>query len=162
MFALGRGLAAHALVVDVDNAAGVDQEIRTVEYAAVPELISGALLGQLVVGSPRYDAGPQTVDRFASEHRAQGAGREHIGLDGENLVGGHHVDAVNIHRAPQVVLIDIGAVDDGAVCYQQARQVEAHVAETLYRHPQVFHAVGAETVLHRRAYAEVDAIGGRR
>ena len=82
-------VARHQLVVDVDQAAGVDDEVGGVEDAAVVE---GAavplLLGELVVGGPGHHLAPQPGDRLLVQGGAQGAGGEDVAGDLEDLPGG--------------------------------------------------------------------------
>jgi len=84
----------HQLVVDVDQAAGVDDVVRRVEDAA---LVNGAavalLVRQLVVGAARHDLAPQSRQSLWIEDGPERAGGEDLAVHVVDLGRRHDLDA---------------------------------------------------------------------
>src|SRR5918992_4343166 len=61
------------LILDVDEAPGIDHEVRCVQDAEVHELVAVLLAGQLIVGRARDDLAIQIGHRVVVDDPAQGA-----------------------------------------------------------------------------------------
>ena len=88
-------------------------------------------------------------DRLGVQHAAQGAGGQHIHVGKENILARRRLDAQLGHGALQRVGVEVRRQHLRSLRAQQARQVIAHVAQALHRHPQAGEIAPARTVLKR-------------
>ena len=88
-------------------------------------------------------------DRLGVQHTAQGAGGQHIHVGKENILARRRLDAQLGHGALQRVGVEVRRQDLRSLRAQQAREVIAHVAQALHRHPQAGEIAPARTVLKR-------------
>jgi hypothetical protein len=124
-------VVADQLVVDVDQAAGVDHVVRSVEDSPIVQLLAVAVLLELVVGGAGHDPAAELGDGLVVDHRPQGAGGHDIALDLQDLVDRHDLDAELLAGSRVRLGIDIGAEHLGPLVAQEPRQVEADAAQPL-------------------------------
>ena len=115
----------------IDDAAGVDEEVRGVDDAPAVEFLAVGVGRQLVVGAAGDDAAAQASDGVGVDDAPQGAGGEYVAVGIVNVGDVHYLYA---QRAGPLLGggADVGGDDAGVVIQQVLRGVGCHLAETLH------------------------------
>ncbi len=158
-----RGAATNALVVDVDDAAGIDGVIRCPELVAPLQLDADLGRGQLVVGGPGDHWCAQHLQRLFVKDAAHGAGGEHIDVEAVDVLRTNHVGVQFIHGLLHVGVEDVCHPQFGTGRLEMACQAQADMADALDRHLEPGEIVTSEPMPHRRLEPDEHAErGGRR
>ena len=119
------------LLGQIDDAAGIHDEVGDVEDVAGREVSGELVFGELVVGAADDGRAPQLGDGLAVEGAAEGAGREDIAFGGMDSVGSGDVGPDLLGEGLQRLLVDVGDGETGAVRGQKPREGATHFANTL-------------------------------
>ena len=127
------GIVALQLGCTVDEPAGVDGVVGRVEDAARVEHATRRRRAQLIVGRARDRFARQPLRQIFGDGAAQRAGRKNVAGQIEDLLGVHLgcADLFGDGRAP--IGIDVADGQFRARLLQLAREVRAHVTDTLNR-----------------------------
>jgi hypothetical protein len=152
------------LVADLDDPAGVDQEVGRVGDAARQQPVGGAavaLAGQLVVGAAADDAGPQRIDGLVVERGPERVGAEHVDVLAHQVlevVDGPH-PGVHAQQRPHGIRVDVGDHDLGAVLEEVVGEPPPHLADAGDGDPAPGEGRLAPHVLGGRAHPLEDPVG---
>src|SRR5918998_539467 len=146
--ALGRAalVVALQLVSDVDEAAGVYDVVRGVEYAAFVQILAVGRLGEHIVGAPGDDAATHRRDGHVVEYGAEGARGEDVARDAQDLIGVDRFGAELPDYALQGRLVYVSHDQVRALLVQQPAQVVADVPDALHGDAQAREGGRAEAL----------------
>jgi hypothetical protein len=128
------GGAAAVLARDADDAARIDDVVRSVEDAGRGQPLAVLALRQLVIGRPRDDARAQPRDRLRGEYRAERAGGEHVDVLEQYFLDRHRARPEFITHPLQCGGSHVRGAQAGAGGREQAAQVITHAAHPLDGH----------------------------
>ena len=120
---------------DIDDAAGIDDIVRSIEDAALQQLQAVAFLGKLVIGRTGDDAGFKSRNGLVVEDRAKSARGKHIDRLNENVRAGDSGGTQIFHCGLHLFGVDITDPEFGSGRNQMLGEPIANVAQPLYRDP---------------------------
>ena len=151
------GAAAEVLAGDADDPTAVDHVIGGEQYAVFIETCRIRDGFQLIVGGAGDDAALQPRDGLRIQYRAEGAGCEYFHVLEQDFAGWHCPGAELPHDPAEVRGIHVCDDKTDTPLGKKPAQVEADVADALYRHPQTLERADAELASRGRFHAERDA-----
>ena len=158
-----RRATADALVVNIDDAAGIDGVIRRVEMVATLQLDADSRRCQLVVRGTGDYRRTQTLQGFGVEDAAHGARRENIHVEPVNILWAHRVSAELFHRLLHIGVEDVAHPQLGSGLLEMPGQAQTDMPYALNRYLETSQIVATEALAHGLAQTDEDAQrGGRR
>ena len=159
--ARGSRVIAAGLLGDVDDAAGVGDEVRRPQDVVPLQEPGDSVVGELVVGRTRDCPAAQPRYHLVVEQAAQGARREHVDLGAPRLGGGRPAGA-ELLRERLLARIDVGDDEPGSGAGASLGHPRADMAEAEHAHAAVAQRAVAEGALAGGADGRLDAERGER
>ena len=144
------------LLGDVDDAAGVDDEVWRVQDPPAVKLVAHRAVEKLVVRSARHDAAAKPGHGLGPDHRAERTGRVDVALQRVHRARVARLGAERDERLDPVG-VDVGHRHARAGLEQVADDVAADVPGALHRHPHALELIADPRLLDRGPHAAHDA-----
>jgi hypothetical protein len=157
----GGRVVALPLLGDVDDPAGVGQEVRHVERAGRVEQLGHLRAGQLVVGATDDDDPSERPGPLGGDVAPQGAGRQHVDRGLVPRVGRHGAGGSRLEGPPDAISVHVGDEHLGPLGHEELDQRTPDLAHPEHQHPAAPQA-GAPGGPARRLHRPEHPSGGER
>ena len=132
------GTLTALLVVDINNATGIDHVVRRIQNAMLQQQLTHLRGVQLIVGGTGDDAGSDITHRMLVDGSAHRAWCKHVDVGRQDFVDADDFGTQPCNSPVQVTFVDICHHQLSARFLEHLRQIKPHVTYALDCNPDSF------------------------